>query len=388
MHGLPPPRHRPRPTRQRPIPQAATNPRAAPTSQAATGPIRVLAYSAQFSTRTPHSAQDGRSASVNDAAVTTCPHRAMTRPLRARSRPINSSLTRWVYPSPQHATATQPGPPWSGPSPDPARRLTTPPLSDRPREPKDASMPAPPPACNRRCTCTRTRGRLIAVEPLTATGESVASRARPGRTRATPSDPFEETGARRPGHDRRAGQGLLRAAGCTRGCLTGPPRTKDAMSADDATPIYSAGPNSGRSPATRRRARGPHWRSSNVNDPTIGAHEPRSTLPRRSRMVASSPRVAGQRWVRARGRHTGAAQETRDAGQADSRSPTTRARKPAPAVGLLRMPSARPLCGVLGERPGPRSRVSAIGALNSAIGSTRACGYRRPGALVSERAEE
>jgi hypothetical protein len=44
-------------------------------------------------------------------------------------------------------------------------------------EPKDASMPAPPPACNRRCTCTRTRGRLIAVEPLTA-GESVASRAR------------------------------------------------------------------------------------------------------------------------------------------------------------------------------------------------------------------
>jgi len=118
----------------------------------------------------------------------------------------------------------------------------------------------------------------------------VASRARPGRTRATPSDPFEETGARRPGHDRRAGQGLLRAAGCTRGCLTGPPRTKDAMSADDATPIDSAGPNSGRSPATRRRARGPHWRSSNVNDPTIGAHEPRSTLPRRSRMVASSPR--------------------------------------------------------------------------------------------------
>ena len=136
-------------------------------------------------------------------------------------------------------------------------------LSDRPRtEPKDASMPAPPPACNRRCTCTRTRGRLIAVEPLTA------------------------------------------------------------------PPIYSTGPTFGRSPATRRRARGPHWRSSNVNDPTIGAHEPRSTLPRRSRMVASRPR----RCVRARGRHTGAAQETRDAGQADSRSPTTRARKPAPAV--------------------------------------------------------
>jgi hypothetical protein len=185
MHGLPPPRHRPRPTRQRPTPQAATNPRAAPTPQAATGPIRVLAYSAQFSTRTPHSAQDGRSASVNDAAVTTCPHRAITRPLRARSRPINSSLTRWVYPSPQHATATQPGPPWSGPSRDPARRPTTPPLSDRPRtEPKDASMPAPPPACHRRCTCTRTRGRLIAVEPLTATrgvgGLPRPTRAHPG----------------------------------------------------------------------------------------------------------------------------------------------------------------------------------------------------------------
>jgi hypothetical protein len=89
-----------------------------------------------------------------------------------------------VYPSPQHATATQPGPPWSGPSPDPARRLTTPPLSDRPREPKDASMPAPPPACNRRCTCTRTRGRLIAVEPLTATrgvgGLPRPTRAHPG----------------------------------------------------------------------------------------------------------------------------------------------------------------------------------------------------------------
>jgi hypothetical protein len=245
-------------------------------------------------------------------------------------------------------------------------------------------MPAPPPACNRRCTCTRTRGRLIAVEPLTAM-----------RGSRWPSAPDQGApGQRRPTHSRRPGLGGLVTIGepdmlcfgqrgCTRGCLTGPPRTKDAMAADDATPI-----DSGRSPATRRRARGPHWRSSNVNDPTIGAHEPRSTLPRRSRMVASSPRVAGQRWVRARGRHTGAAQETRDAGQADSRSPTTRARKPAPAVGLLRMSSARPLRGVSGERPGPRTRVSAIGALNSANGSTRACGYRRPGALVSERAQE
>jgi len=88
---------------------SASNPSASnrqrPTS-AATGPIPVLTYSAQSSTRTPHSAQGGRSASVNDAAVTTCPHRAITRPLRARSRPINSSLTRWVYPSPQQATAT------------------------------------------------------------------------------------------------------------------------------------------------------------------------------------------------------------------------------------------------------------------------------------------
>ena len=46
----------------------------------------------------------------------------------------------------------------------------------------------------------------------------------------------------------------------------------------------SAGPNSARSPATRWRARGLHWLSSNVNALTIGAHEPRSTLRRRSRM--------------------------------------------------------------------------------------------------------
>ena len=63
----------------------------------------------------------------------------------------------------------------------------------------------------------------------------------------------------------------------------------------------SAGPNSERSPATRWRARGLHWRSSNVNALTIGAHEPRSTLRRRSRMEASGPR----RYVTARGQPTG-----------------------------------------------------------------------------------
>ena len=73
-------------------------------------------------------------------------------------------------------------------------------------------------------------------------------------------------GRRRPGHSTRPGLGGLVTIGepdtlcfgrrgCTRGCRTGPPRTKDAMAADDATPIDSAGPNAGRSPATRRRAR-------------------------------------------------------------------------------------------------------------------------------------
>jgi hypothetical protein len=52
---------------------------------------------------------------------------------------------------------------------------------------------------------------------------------------------------------------------------------------------------------TRWRARGQHWRSSNVNALTIGAHEPLSTLRRRSRMEASGPR----RYVTAHGRPTG-----------------------------------------------------------------------------------
>ena len=52
----------------------------------------------------------------------------------------------------------------------------------------------------------------------------------------------------------------------------------------------SLGPNSDRSPATRWCARGQHWQSSNVNALTLGAHERRSTLRRRSRMEASGPR--------------------------------------------------------------------------------------------------
>src|SRR5262249_5500456 len=43
------------------------------------------------------------------------------------------------------------------------------------------------------------------------------------------------------------------------------------------------------------------WFELNVNALTIGAHEPRSTLRRRSRMEPSGPR----RYVTARGRHTG-----------------------------------------------------------------------------------
>jgi hypothetical protein len=63
----------------------------------------------------------------------------------------------------------------------------------------------------------------------------------------------------------------------------------------------SLGPNSDKSPATRWCARGQHWRSSNVNALTIGAHERQSTLGRRSRMEASGPR----RYVTARGLPTG-----------------------------------------------------------------------------------
>ena len=106
----------------------------------------------------------GRSASVNDAAVTTCPHRASTRPLRARSRPINSSLTRCVYPSPQHATATHPGPPCPAPRRvlrvDP-RRLPSAPARGRSRRTRACRHHRHP--CNRRCTCTRTRGRRPCV---------------------------------------------------------------------------------------------------------------------------------------------------------------------------------------------------------------------------------
>ena len=62
----------------------------------------------------------------------------------------------------------------------------------------------------------------------------------------------------------------------------------------------SAGPNSERSPATRWRARGQHWRSSNVNALAIGAHDPRSRLQRRSQVEASGPSC----YVTARGRPT------------------------------------------------------------------------------------
>jgi hypothetical protein len=121
MHGLPPTQHRPRPT-----PSGA--PQRSPSGD---NPLRdnpsTAAPDSHSSPRTRHSAHGGRSASVNDAAVTTCPHRAITRPLRARSRAINSSLTRWVYPSPQQATATHPGPARPDPPCDPARRPTGPP---------------------------------------------------------------------------------------------------------------------------------------------------------------------------------------------------------------------------------------------------------------------
>jgi hypothetical protein len=45
----------------------------------------------------------------------------------------------------------------------------------------------------------------------------------------------------------------------------------------------------------------PAWRSSKLHALMIGAHEPRSTLPRRSRMEPSGPR----RYVTAPGRPTG-----------------------------------------------------------------------------------
>ena len=92
---------------------------------------RPSVLASQSSPATPQGAHGGPSASVNDAAVTTCPHRAITRPLRARSRPIKSSFTRWVYPLPQHPTATHPGPACPDAPCDRARRSTGPPLRDR-----------------------------------------------------------------------------------------------------------------------------------------------------------------------------------------------------------------------------------------------------------------
>ena len=209
MHGLPPRgTDRDQPVSDQPSP---TNPGGSVSGDPA---IPVLAQSAQPSTRTLHSAQGGRSASVNDAAVTTCPHRAITRPLRARSRPINSSLTRWVpIPIAGHGHPRRAGMSW------PITRLCA--------STHDASPQRPPVGGAEgrdHAGTTATLQSQLHVHPHSRSadcsraadgdaGESVASRARPGRTRATPSDPFEETGARRPGHDRRAGHALLRAAG-------------------------------------------------------------------------------------------------------------------------------------------------------------------------------
>ena len=87
----------------------------------------------------------GRNASVNDAAVTTCPHRASTRPVRARSRPIEFLAHQMRVPIPAAGHSHPPRASVSAASPGPARRPTTPPLSARPwTEPKNASMPAPP----------------------------------------------------------------------------------------------------------------------------------------------------------------------------------------------------------------------------------------------------
>src|SRR5688572_3700109 len=107
----------------------------------------------------------------------------------------------------------------------------------------------------------------------------------------------------------------------------------------------SAGPNSERSLVTRWRARGQHWRFSNVNALTIGAHGQRSTLRRRSRTEANEPR----RYVTARGRPTG---QLRRPAMRDRLRQATRARAAGHAVGaafLHPLPKATQVKHILGS---------------------------------------
>src|SRR5262245_52197921 len=105
----------------------------------------------------------------------------------------------------------------------------------------------------------------------------------------------------------------------------------------------SADRSSARSPATRWRARGLLWRSSNMNAPTIGAHEPRSTPRRRSRMEPSGPRRYSA-WAAQR-----AAQEARDAGQAAASDAARAALAAAGAAFLHPLAKATQVRHILGS---------------------------------------
>jgi hypothetical protein len=110
-------------------------------------------------------------------------------------------------------------------------------------------------------------------------------------------------------------------------------------------PSNSAGPNSERSPATRWRARGQHWRSSNVNSLTIGAHERR--IDAAQAFADGGERTKALRdsaWAAHR-----AAQEARDAGQAAA---SDAARATGHAVGaafLHPLPKATQVKHILGS---------------------------------------
>ena len=150
---------------------------------------------------------------------------------------------------------------------------------------------------------------------------------------------------------------------------------KDDAMADDSTTIeLSSVRTPTRSPATRWRARGQHWRSSNVNALTIGAHEPRSTLRRRSRMEPSGPR----RYVTARGRHTGRLR--RPAMQDRLRRATLRAR---PARGRCGVPPppAESYSGQAHPRIGRSCRTSVRTLPPETIPPSEPTTSRSPGSL-------
>ena len=207
MHGLPPPRHRPRPTRQR-------------------QPLSDQPSGGDWADPSPRLL-----GSVLDANATQragWPQRLGQRRRRDHMpTPRDDPATAGQVPTDQFLAHQMGVPVAAARHGHPARAAVVRPIARPCASTHDAS-PQRPPADGaegrEHAGTTASLQSQVHVHPHSRSadcsraadgdaGESVAFRARPGRTRETPSGPFEETGARRPGHDRRAGHALLRAAG-------------------------------------------------------------------------------------------------------------------------------------------------------------------------------